>query len=361
MKKTSKILLVIVLAALMTLILTGCGSKKEPEPTPTPTPTATPKPTPKPTPTPTPEPVYEKMGAVTVEGTEMPSGSFNVNGVQCVIKSELEQAVGKTVESQGKYVPIEKYCEDNVLGTLYDEEFDHLYCNHASGMWEIPQGYNVPVLMYHEVESDEYGGDGNTVKLSEFRKQLEFLRDNGYTTIHFKDIEHIQDYEKPVILTFDDGYVGNYTYVLPLLKEFNMVASMYYFVKPIYNVSRYLTPDQVKEMHDSGYFEIGSHTMNHPYLSTIGKKEQEEEIMQSRLEIARLTGDIPYVLAYPYGDTTSFVDRSIEAGVYRFGLKMVGLRSYNTGKDKPWVVWRFWPERSMDIYTFANTLEAVWK
>ena len=347
MKKT----LIALLCLLLAVSCMACGKKAEPEPTPAPTPI----PTPVPTPTPTPEPVYEKGYAVTVEGKELASGSFIIDGENCVLSSELAEASKKDVDTSEKYIPIEKYCSDNHIGTLFDEEFDRLYCTYAAGDWELPQGYDVPVIMYHEVQPEENGGDGDTTILSDFEEQIQWLMDNGYTTIWFEDLEHVQDYEKPIILTFDDGYVGNYLYVTPLLEKYNLKATLFDFVVPIYHVSRYLTHEQIVEMYNSGHWSIQSHTMDHPYLDSLSKPEQEYQIMQSRLEITRLVGQIPYVIAYPYGNTTSYVCDEIHNGTYRFGCKMVGYKSYNTSED-PAIVWRYWPFRHISMYEYTSWL-----
>lgn len=59
------------------------------------------------------------------------------------------------------------------------------------------------------------------------RQQLQYLWDNGYEPIFFSDLTHLEDYDKPVLLTFDDGYIGNYTELYPLLQEYNMKATIF--------------------------------------------------------------------------------------------------------------------------------------
>ena len=78
----------------------------------------------------------------------------------------------------------------------------------------------VPVFMYHAVSDDVWGVEHLFVSPSEMEKQLAFLQENGYSTIWFEDLEHVGDYEKPVILTFDDGYDDNYSELYPLLQKY---------------------------------------------------------------------------------------------------------------------------------------------
>lgn len=88
-------------------------------------------------------------------------------------------------------------------------------------------GVSVPVLMYHAVGDDCWGEESLFVKPEELEKQLQYLSENGYETIFFEDLSHIEQYEKPVILTFDDGYDDNAEKLLPLLRKYDMKATIF--------------------------------------------------------------------------------------------------------------------------------------
>ena len=77
--------------------------------------------------------------------------------------------------------------------------------------------------------------------------------------------------EKPIILTFDDGFLNNLTNVLPLLEKYNMKANIsvvgYYSylnseVKDRNNVFAYLTWDDILDLLRSKRIEIGNHSYN---------------------------------------------------------------------------------------------------
>ena len=94
-----------------------------------------------------------------------------------------------------------------------------------------PEGF--PILEYHMVQeyTPEDGYDYN-VPPEDFKAQLEYLKENGYTTISIRDFlrakKGLQELpEKPIILTFDDGYVSNYTELLPILEEYNVKATIF--------------------------------------------------------------------------------------------------------------------------------------
>ena len=88
-------------------------------------------------------------------------------------------------------------------------------------------GVRVPVLMYHAVGDDCWGEESLFVKPEELEKQLQYLSENGYETIFFEDLSHIEQYEKPVLLTFDDGYDDNAETLLPLLRKHGMKATIF--------------------------------------------------------------------------------------------------------------------------------------
>ena len=92
---------------------------------------------------------------------------------------------------------------------------------------EIPEGWNVPVLMYHAVGDEIWGYSDLFVSAASMEEQLQYLQENGYEAIWFSDLAHIEDYEKPVILTFDDGYDDNYTVLYPLLEKYQTKATIF--------------------------------------------------------------------------------------------------------------------------------------
>ncbi|OQY95112.1 MAG: hypothetical protein B6D41_06545, partial [Chloroflexi bacterium UTCFX4] len=93
----------------------------------------------------------------------------------------------------------------------------------------IPRAARVPILMYHHVGELPPDADALrkslTVSAERFNEQMRFLSAQGYTTIHIAElINHLQTGaplpEKPIILTFDDGYDDAYVNVFPTLKDF---------------------------------------------------------------------------------------------------------------------------------------------
>ncbi|MGF1506961.1 MAG: polysaccharide deacetylase family protein [Anaerolineae bacterium] len=131
----------------------------------------------------------------------------------------------------------------------------------------------VPILMYHYVsvppaDADVYRLD-LSVRPDEFRAQMQWLADNGYETISLYDLAYRLATgkpdlpEKPVILTFDDGYVDNYENAFPILEEFGFDAAFFILTDVTDdNQAAYMTWDMLAEMKAAGH-DIEVHGRNH--------------------------------------------------------------------------------------------------
>lgn len=138
----------------------------------------------------------------------------------------------------------------------------------------------LPIIMYHEVKPNKSGKDA--IQPWEFEADLKWLADNGYTTIVMADlIAYVRDGtplpEKPIILSFDDGYYNNYVYVLPLLQQYSarIVLSLLgrntddFTEWPSESIDyAHVTWDQLNEMLDTGLVEVQNHSYDlHAYTS----------------------------------------------------------------------------------------------
>ena len=133
---------------------------------------------------------------------------------------------------------------------------------------------DVPVLMWHNL-AEESSGD-MTISVETFRAQIEALHEAGFKTV---SLQQLYDYvhfgtelpEKPIVLTFDDGYFSNYEYAFPILQEYDMQATIFAIGvsvgKDSYkDTDHAMTPhfgaDEAREMVDSGLISIQSHTFD---------------------------------------------------------------------------------------------------
>ena len=133
----------------------------------------------------------------------------------------------------------------------------------SSGNSENPyHGRKLPVLMYHHVVEDGQECNDMTVTVSRLREDLQWLRDSGYTTVLPRELAAGEPLpEKPVLITFDDGYRSNYNLAFPIFQEFEakMIISVMVYMQDN-AASDFITWAMCREMIDSGLIEIGSHT-----------------------------------------------------------------------------------------------------
>jgi len=197
------------------------------------------------------------------------------------------------------------------------QEFDFSYENslHEPRLFDknelVNDNRGVPILYYHSVK--ESADNEVTITPKMLKKQLQYIKDQGYTTI---TINELKDYllnnspipKKSIIITFDDGYMDNYNYAFPILKDLNMVATIFCITSNL-DGSYYLSKDAIKEMSAYG-IDIESHTVTHPKLDTLSYESQLTELRNSKKTLEEITGKEVNSIAYPFGN---FNDDTIKA------------------------------------------------
>ena len=388
------------------VLLTGCGAKPDETTLPTETtpaiiqtqPVETTLPVPETTvpPTTEPEPVLESGAAVVADGDVLESGSVLYEGVAYVRVDEFFTALdegdysfdeatgytllwkgtehtvrpeneglirnGKTLvlespvltRRDGIWVPLEELCRMLDISLLSDSSQNTLYCTAIASDWEWELGVRIPILMYHGVSDNLWGAAELFVSPSDMEEQIQYLVENGYDTVTFEDWSHLEDFDKPVMLTFDDGYLDNYEALFPILQKYNAKATIFAITVSVDKDERTMTSKQAWEMHHSGLVSIQSHTYNHPHLSECSAEELHNQMLWSKLHVARMTGYEPFVLCYPYGDSDAEA-REIAAEYYNFGLNMVG-GLYTTDSDV-FQIDRYYVARDTSLSEFIDMVD----
>ena len=209
---------------------------------------------------------------------------------------------------------------------------------------------NIPIFMYHWIREDTGGYEypENMVKASELRKQMEYLKENNYDVIWVSDIAGLQHYEKPVILTFDDGWKDVYYEAFPLAKELNMKICMYVITDLVGTID-YCSVEMLQEMKDSGLVEIDSHTLSHPYLDEISAEQVTSELVDSKKWFKDNLDIDSTVICYPSGRRNQTV-LSVAKENYKYGLLMDGDNfNYNSNTSNMYLIPRIYARRSMSL------------
>lgn len=186
-------------------------------------------------------------------------------------------------------------------------------------LWWLPKAQGIPILMYHKIGKPPENSKLKKlwVDSTSFRAQMRFLSQEGYKSITFKELQNGGGFpDKPVILTFDDGYRNNFTEAFPILKEYGFRGALFLVCETLgkknlwhdpasEDFQEMLADEEIREMQKAGW-EIGSHTLSHKNLGNLWRlgeqKEVQREIKESREILKKRFGEAPIVFSYPYGE-----------------------------------------------------------
>lgn len=188
---------------------------------------------------------------------------------------------------------------------------------------------SLPVIMYHHISNKPDLLGTYVISPEEFESDIKYLCENGYTSV---SAAQLKDYvkkkrampEKPVMITFDDGFESFYTYAVPILKKYNFkaiaaVVGAYtdkFTEADDHNVDySYLTWSEIEELSKCGFVEIANHTYN---LHTIDagrkgcssvcgedyecyKENMKADIFKFQKDIEKRLGKKTRIFAYPFG------------------------------------------------------------
>lgn len=178
------------------------------------------------------------------------------------------------------------------------------------------------ILMYHMIsphlQSKKSKFNRLRVTPKAFEKQLQWLQKHQWTTMTIAELAECKKIPaKTVVLTFDDGYADNYIHAFPLLKHYNMKATIYIVTERFnqnwatdkdtkmssneLNNEAMLTHGMVHEMLTSNLIEIGSHTIHHSNLPVLSLEEKDYEIGHSKKVIEQEYDITCKSFAYPFG------------------------------------------------------------
>lgn len=213
------------------------------------------------------------------------------------------------------------------LGVLFAA--GRIQCGILTVMSPAQEEVRLPVIMYHNLSEKSNQLGEFMISPSQLEEDLRYLKEQGYHTVTTKQII---DYangngnlpKKPILLTFDDGYEGDYVYAYPLLKKYGMTALLSVVGERSDRFTRiedhhisysHCTWEQIDEMYRDGVFEIGNHTYDLHSLED-GRRgckrkpgepvEKYQNMLREDLQknldcIRQATGLDSKIFTYPYG------------------------------------------------------------
>ena len=198
-------------------------------------------------------------------------------------------------------------------------------------------------LMYHNVTRSSERWDDWCISPDTLEEDINYFRDRGFITLTATELAEEKyetlDGKDILLLTFDDGYIGWYDEVFPVLKKLQAKATMF-VVGGFINRYGYMGENQIWEISQSGLVEIGNHTdhIHQMPLDTLKGLYAEgrtddivTDIKNNGKKLEKITGKPVTSISWPYGYTTKNFDNAVKKnlgykisfstayGVNRFG------------------------------------------
>jgi len=188
------------------------------------------------------------------------------------------------------------------------------------------QSIDLPIIMYHSVLKSRSGKF--IVSPDMLERDMRFLLGRGYTTVFTQEVIDFVNCigelpEKPIIVTFDDGYYNNLHYALPIFEKLDIKGVInvvgHYADKAVAENDTnpqysHLTWEQTRQIRDSGRFEVGNHTYDmHNHRGRLGVTKKrgesfdeyraalEKDIGKLQKDLTDKSGITPNIFAYPFG------------------------------------------------------------
>jgi len=190
------------------------------------------------------------------------------------------------------------------------------------------------VVMYHSVSQAERNPDWPwAVSVRQFRENLDLLGEAGYAVVAVRDLAKMPERRpaRTVAITFDDGYVDNLAACEELasrgMRATWFVVSGSVGREPAWPedgrpAGRLLDASELRALLGAG-MEIGSHSVSHVRLTTVGDAQLRQELVDSKAMLEDVIGDEVVTFAYPYGDWDERCEAAVREAGYRYACTTV--------------------------------------
>lgn len=172
------------------------------------------------------------------------------------------------------------------------------------------QRFSIPVLLYHDISNEIK--DNYTVTPGHFAAQMEWLFQNGYRAISFRDTETLPSLDKAIIITFDDGYASFIAYAFQIFQSYGFKATINIIGEHVNMVLQdaaarpMLSWDEYRYLASSGLISLGCHTdrlhnFRHRGVTGVSEETLLQDLKEFQERLIRELGTAPDIIAWPYG------------------------------------------------------------
>ena len=244
-------------------------------------------------------------------------------------------------------------------------------------MFEQREKGKVPILMYHSISPASVATAQYrpfTVSPARFAEQMAYLSAQHYTPITVTQLVAgrcsggDQLPQKPVVLTFDDGFADFYTAALPILTQYSFVATLFVTTAFVNATSRWLqkegetarpmlTWEQLSELPEHG-IECGAHSHSHAQLDVLPYAGAKAEIEQSKKCLEDRLGRAVTSFAYPFGYQTAQIRQMVQAAGFTAACAVK--HGMSSAQDDPFALRRLMVRTDMQCTDFAALLTGAY-
>jgi len=220
-------------------------------------------------------------------------------------------------------------------------------------------------LMYHELEvagrklcQSEPGYVRYILPLETFRRQMAWIKESGWRGLNVSEALRYPA-EPGVCITFDDGCETDLIAAAPLLRAFGFNAT-FYLTAGFLGTPGYLSASQVQDLDAQG-FQIGCHSMTHPYLSDLTEPELKREVVDAKLRIEAIVGHPIEHFSCPGG---RYDQRTLQMARHAGFTSVANSKFYaNSSSTSPYELGRVAMLRDLTIEEFGATCHGrgLWK
>lgn len=195
------------------------------------------------------------------------------------------------------------------------------------------------ILMYHSIGNE---GEFFQVTKAEFSRQMAYLSQNDFKVVGLSKLladtrSGVHFFKKTVAVTFDDGYLDNYSVAWPILRHYHFPATIFINTADLggERVARgghklpLMSEREILELRASGLIDFGSHCHQHVKLVNLSAEAMSDEFSQSKKILKNLLGQEANILAYPTGR----YNEQVQAEAKKYFNWAVSVKSGLVGRD----------------------------
>lgn len=238
-------------------------------------------------------------------------------------------------------------------------------CALAASSAGLSANVEIPILLYGQI--GETSHNEFWVTTDTFTRHMQGLKDRGFTTITPEELLAIRSGtmtapEKPILLTFTNGYENVRTIVDPVLAQHGFKGTAMILPGRVGGDSSWdtgdtgpdvphLTWDELRTLRDSGRWSFGSHTMTHPRLTELSDNQARAEIEDSRALIQQELGVPVLAFSYPFGDALPKYQQMAQQAGYSMAFGVRDKPGVTVSHDNIWALPRLDVDNSVTVAT----------